>query len=306
MDPLKRYPPTTLDDWDLGLLRRLVTTSAGENDTFDFKKHLDGDGRNIRKAACSFANSDGGFLVFGVLDKGEGESRIAGVTHSREFLADLQRLLAPIEPSLHFAVRDPAIVLHDDRTIPVVHFPRGVRGPHWDPQARTFWRRGKGTAVHMSHEEVRLAFSNHAEKVGRVRLVYLSLIDNWTRLEDIVQPESGNGPLPLTVLDLTLIRAGMGDIQTLLPDLVEPLMRLVRDLDTIATRCAHMSMAANAPMDLRRSIASQHKSDMRFEMRQLYDRVNWLLLELVKRLGFEKIKPRGAFEVPPLTPAWWL
>jgi len=69
--------PGTLDEWDYDRIRQLVIDGYCETDTFDFKptlKHVFGDPKKrdeynerILNIVCAFANTYGGFIVFGIL-----------------------------------------------------------------------------------------------------------------------------------------------------------------------------------------------------------------------------------------------
>ena len=66
--------PESLDGWTLDLVRRLVEHRVFESDCLDLKEMLpaskDDEGkRRLRRTVAAFANSVGGFLVFGVKDE---------------------------------------------------------------------------------------------------------------------------------------------------------------------------------------------------------------------------------------------
>ncbi len=63
--------PNSLDDWDFQLVEKLVKDGLFETDKFDFKERIphknDRSGKaRLEKSACAFANTEGGFLVFGI------------------------------------------------------------------------------------------------------------------------------------------------------------------------------------------------------------------------------------------------
>ena len=64
--------PQTLEDWTLESLTSLVERGF-ESESFDLKERLphpasDKGKRRLRKEVAAFANSAGGFLIFGVAD----------------------------------------------------------------------------------------------------------------------------------------------------------------------------------------------------------------------------------------------
>jgi predicted HTH transcriptional regulator len=70
--------PRTLEEWDYGVIRELVINDYYETDTFEFKpdlkpRHLDQKERDkfnmrIVESVDAFANTFGGFIVFGIED----------------------------------------------------------------------------------------------------------------------------------------------------------------------------------------------------------------------------------------------
>jgi predicted HTH transcriptional regulator len=68
--------PVRLEDWTLGTIKGLLKAGAFENEAFDFKEQLpmpsDKEGKHrLRKSIAAFANSGGGFLIYGIKDDRE-------------------------------------------------------------------------------------------------------------------------------------------------------------------------------------------------------------------------------------------
>jgi hypothetical protein len=299
--------PETLDEWTLEAVRRLTRTGCGENDRFDFKRVLDPvDGPDkseftigLRRSACSFANSRGGFLVFGVSETGRGEDRIVGIPFSRDNGSRLQEKLRTIEPSIVPLIKEPQIDVGNGRALLVAEIPRGTRGPYWDPAERRFVKRGQGTTANMTHDEIRMAYIDHAERVSRLRLVFLSLIDNWLRLESIVKQGDG-GPFVLPTVNLVSIQIYLGEVQALKPELVVPLLELLRELDAIAAHCEHMRALSHAHLKGREEFLRPHRREIQSQMTTLRDQFSWILARCQTEFGFESIKDRQGRTIPPL------
>ena len=89
-------------------MKQLVVDGYHEDDRLDFKEMLhDPDPRHndrILSAACAFANTRGGYLVFGVRDAGDGLDRIVGIPASQENAKHIHDKLKHAEPSLDFYV----------------------------------------------------------------------------------------------------------------------------------------------------------------------------------------------------------
>jgi hypothetical protein len=301
--------PETLAEWNLGVVRALVQSGLSESDRFEFKEMLNPEGKaakekfnsRIRTSACAFANSSGGFFVFGVSEEGRGEKRIVGIPFSRENAATLQAKLQGIEPSILLAAQDPPIPLEGERVILVAEIPRGRRGPHWDPSTRRFVRRGLGATIDMTMAEVRMAFIDQAERIGRIRLIFLSLIDNWIRLERIANQADG-GPFVLPALETAAIKINLGEVQALQPDLVIPLFEILGELDAIEARCQYMRSHAEFSHKGRNEFLTDHRRDIRSSMDPLRQRIEWLLGQLQTAFGFKAVVDRMGRERPPLVP----
>lgn len=69
--------PKSRDEWDYSTVERVVQLHEFEPGQFDYKEVLNptrgpGSGEllnSIRKTACSMANTDGGFILFGIQDR---------------------------------------------------------------------------------------------------------------------------------------------------------------------------------------------------------------------------------------------
>ncbi len=77
--------PPNVNGWTLELIEKLVAQGYLETDFYDFKAELRskevGHNRRLTATACAFANTKGGFIVFGVKDLANGKmtGRIEGI-----------------------------------------------------------------------------------------------------------------------------------------------------------------------------------------------------------------------------------
>jgi hypothetical protein len=107
---------------------------------------------SIRKTACSMANTDGGYILFGILDQKQSgnttEERIKGIPCSGDMLKEFGDKLLGVQPEIHFTASSTPIRLPEtpDQGIFVVHIPRSPRRPHMDETSHIFYRRGHGGA----------------------------------------------------------------------------------------------------------------------------------------------------------------
>src|ERR1051325_3682912 len=93
--------PRTLNEWSLPTIRALLTANCVEDGRFDWKEMfpLDQRGKDrLVRCATSMANAGGGFIVFGVADKGSPEQRIVGVQTDHEFYRQVADQLYRADP----------------------------------------------------------------------------------------------------------------------------------------------------------------------------------------------------------------
>jgi len=159
--------PTRLVDWTLDVILELTKSGRAENDWFDFKSDLQPADKQ-RRAAAAFANSQGGFLIFGVSDS----HQIVGVVR-RELPRDFgNNVREGISPSIEFSVGTP-ISAGSDRLLFVVHIPKSSRAPH-AVKINDAWvflkRTAAGSNDPMTYEEIRLAFQDLEIKRSKLAL----------------------------------------------------------------------------------------------------------------------------------------
>lgn len=124
---------TTLAEITADLVEDLLRSDSDEDIYFDFKEGLDSkDPKSvhaIRKAIASFANTLGGFLFLGVIDKGntnkQGLGRLVGVANATELGKRItQRYLGRdlCIPAVH--IEGPQILSVTGYDVAVVRIPR--------------------------------------------------------------------------------------------------------------------------------------------------------------------------------------
>ncbi|MGO8949899.1 MAG: helix-turn-helix domain-containing protein [Ktedonobacterales bacterium] len=83
-------------------------------------------------ACCAFANSSGGFLVFGVKDASAGptEQRLVGLPVGLDFTEQFGNYPNACEPSVQWTFKNPPIQLASGNVVHVVYVPRSWNAPH--------------------------------------------------------------------------------------------------------------------------------------------------------------------------------
>lgn len=201
--------PERLEDWTYEVVARLAAEGRPETDRYDFKLGLPNP-ENLTKTCCAFANSLGGFLVFGVNQRDAAWS-LDGLELDLEFASKFGKGVRA-DPTIQFV---PPKVLpvagRQDRALYVVHVPRSEVRPHLPSRAedRFFWKRTNTGCERMTLEEVRTEFMGYEERREKLKLLVLELATNLRIIEDYTTQEPrGAFEVPsCTVLDRVLVDA---------------------------------------------------------------------------------------------------
>ena len=85
--------PTKLEDWTLEAIKAVAESGVNENDIYDFKADLQ-PADHQRKGVAAFANTRGGFLIFGVTNDRKLEG-VENIELPRDFGVKLKTGLEP-------------------------------------------------------------------------------------------------------------------------------------------------------------------------------------------------------------------
>jgi hypothetical protein len=207
--------PTQLADWTLEAIRALADSGPMENDVYDFKADLQA-AEHQRKAVAAFANTRGGFLVFGVSN----DRQLTGVAKSelpRDFGSKLTHGLSP-SVSLRFAA---PLRAGDDRIVWVCEVPRSQRGPH-GVLVNDHWvfprRTETGSNVSMNVEEVRSGFAESNLRRSKLRFLRGEFKRLNDRARDVIRADQEDR-------DQITIAYGSGLMEAHLPELFDLIVR---------------------------------------------------------------------------------
>ncbi len=147
--------PETLQEWSLETVKYVAESGIIEDDRFDLKADLQ-PANHQRRVVAAFANTRGGFLVFGVSNSRE----LVGV-ENRELPRDFaNKLHHGLTPSVEYEFGAPMPV-GTASSIYVCHIPPSKRSPHavLESEVCIFLKRTPaGTNQSMSFEEIRACF----------------------------------------------------------------------------------------------------------------------------------------------------
>ncbi len=180
--------PTTLEGWTIEAIEALLERGVFESETFDFKEMLphksDSGGKlRLRKECCAFANSDGGFLIFGVADDRNlrPADRLVGIDPTVELPLQFGEYPQRCTPSIYWIPTARRISDANANLVHIVHIPRSWRAPHVaaDDQRSELWHFPKRTNKGIeptSYEEVRMAFTGYYERQRKLGLLREELV----------------------------------------------------------------------------------------------------------------------------------
>jgi hypothetical protein len=219
--------PRSLNEWTLDSLKRLLDSRSLEAESFDYKSMIphpnDNDGkRRLRDACAAFANSAGGFLVFGVADDARlsTDQRLAGIASGIDFPVQFGNFPSQSNPTVRWEFLNPPLRLPCGNLVHVVWFPKSWNSPHsvGKPEEGLLFpkRTNKGTE-YMSYEEVRMHFLTYYEKRLRLQLLdaeLLALQDSAKRA-CIVEAEKIDSTYSLITFEMGTIETVVADTYTL-------------------------------------------------------------------------------------------
>lgn len=177
--------PEKLTDWSYEIVENMLTKGLFESELFDYKELLPDKSKQseklrLQKLCCAFANSIGGFIVFGVKDDKSliAKDRIVGLDSSTDFPEHFGNYPKNCIPTIYWDFLNPPIILNDSKVLHVVQIPKSIGAPHAVGDNEKGWkfpkRTNKGTEG-MSIEEVRHSFLGFYEKRFKLQLLLSEL-----------------------------------------------------------------------------------------------------------------------------------
>lgn len=205
----------TFKEWTVDDLRSLINNEDfRENQFIDYKRTFDFleavdklqkvKGKNeFRNDVCSFANADGGNLIFGISEKNGIASSIVPILIKNidSFELDLRNILLSIQPSTPNVEFN--FITADDGYVVVVHIEKGFFKPYMIVENQTTFRffiRHGNRKDAMSYSEISNSFLHSAslsEEIKRFRAERLSeLLEDNTGMFGVIQiiPASFTNP----------------------------------------------------------------------------------------------------------------
>lgn len=255
--------PPSLDHWSAQTVEQLLEYGSLEDGEFDFKEMLPDQRNNTEKdrlttVCASFANSKGGFLIFGISDDKSlpPKSRIIGVDPTLDFMLLFDTYPKKCIPSIP-STPHKRLPLENGKVLYVVHIPASPDKVHCVGKAeeglRFPIRRDGGSTSFLGHEDLRARFLNAQSRTSLLPQLVAeleSIRQQATILPFLHMPnrnvgaagEQGQVPVPQEIsLDIVneLMRRGgelYADRQTL-----HDLAQLRREIPVINQHIRHLA-----------------------------------------------------------------
>ncbi len=233
--------PQQLDEWNYDIIQDYVEKGYLETNTFEFKASIKSsnptDNMGIVETTCAFANTEGGFIIFGVEDiRKSDKDRIIGVRNS-DLAKEFGDRISGINPTVDFDFSNPPIKIPGkDTVIFITQIKKSDLRPHIKVDVgKFFFRTNKGNKQ-MSYEQIKQEFLNYEERLNQINLLYIELLSNLTIAENLEEDTSEETTptdigfrTPMYQFDTTVISSIIPKIFTLLSkdkSIIELLIRL--------------------------------------------------------------------------------
>jgi hypothetical protein len=190
-----------LNEWDYETVVTLLRRHEYEPSRFDYKEVLNATGRgrddavrSLRCTVCAMANTDGGYILFGIRDRQHPvaslEDRIVGIPLADDLGKHFGDKVQDIQPEVAVELIPRAISLPGapKMGIFVVHVPASPRRPHMVGSEHRFYRRSEGgTNQLMDFYEVRDQMLYTEERLRKARLFRLQLAQFRSQAQDALR-----------------------------------------------------------------------------------------------------------------------
>jgi len=294
---------SNVDDWDYQLIEKLVKDGFFETDKFDLKEDIphrsDKNSRDrLEKSVCSFANTEGGFLVFGIKDDRSlsYKDRIIGIDSNRDFPREFGDKIANIEPHFYYNFRNPAISIPDSpNVVHVVKIDQSSERPHWTSKRELYFRTNRGNEP-MSYQQVKDSFLGEEQRRQKLRLLFIELLVNMEHCPAMVMSEEHiNEQYSLVTLDSTVLQTLLVDTYPIIianTELVRLLIMIREEINVMNNKIKIFHSEIALPITTRKDIVKSHNEFIKNSVQRLVPLLDRSLEILKEKYGlvnpFEK------------------
>jgi hypothetical protein len=229
-------PFGSVDDWNLEIVRDLLADSTGEPGWYDWKEVLRNrqdpkHNERLCKVACAMANTGGGFIVFGVANKGSApENRIVGIDLDGEEGHDFGQIIDKVRPRIRFSGKP--LSMPSGHGLFVVHVPESGLRPHMSQWDGVFYQRGDGGNTRpMEYQQVRDLMTFTEERRRQMTLLRIEIRQIRDIAKNLQRAVFNERPFTSRVhFDVSGIRPVLANICGMLPsdDLLSTILSIVQ------------------------------------------------------------------------------
>ncbi len=289
--------PKSVGDWTLEVIERLVGQGYLETDYYDFKAELASQDpqhtRRLTNSACAFANTRGGFLVFGVgdLDRPRQE-RIRGIPLSSDLAKDFGDKIRGASPNINFDFSNPPISIKGTKLVLfVVHIPQSEDRPHVTPEGIFYYRTNEGNKQ-MSYEQIRDSFLRYEERRTKVKLLFVELVNLQADVKaTLISPDRASQEYSLTTLETGVVNSLLPDIYSMIhedEELVSDLLMIRRAANIMNTKIRGFHSQMALPIMPKEPIMIRHNQDLQGRIDAVLPIIDRVLKKLEDRYSLKR------------------
>lgn len=218
--------PNKLKDWNFGIVRKLIEEGLFETEKFDFKKDIPHKNDNIgkerlEKSVCAFANTEGGFLIFGIKDDKSlsVDERIIGIDPKRDFPREIGDKIMNVEPLIYYDFKNPPLhIPKNEEIIHIIEIPKSTNRPHITSKKEFYYRTNKGN-VPMNYHQIKNSFVYEERRKEKLKLLIGELLKNkeYAKLAIVPQVEIKKR-IALSFLDQNVLQYILIDAENIIED----------------------------------------------------------------------------------------
>lgn len=255
--------PNDLKDWTYEVIKELVEKKICESDRHDFKNGLP-DPENLTKICCAFANTKGGFVVFGIKDKTDGYE-VLGIDNNKELAHEFGKRINA-EPTIEFSLPKIIQIPNTEKVLAVFYVPISPERPHIpvkNPEKRIFYKRTNKGNDYMTYDEIKMSFQAYTERREKLKLLYIELLSNAELLQrmKIVEKEGQEPTYSLITLDSTIIENLLTELYTILgndKELIKTLLTIRHTIKILNNKTKIFFSQIALPMSNQATIIKEH------------------------------------------------
>jgi len=289
--------PTSVDDWTYELLESLVNRGYLETDYYDFKAEINSKdpkhNKNLTKTACAFANTRGGFIVFGVGDlrKENLGIRLKGIKPSSALAKEFGDKIRGASPNIHFEFSNPPIPhKRSDKVFFVVHIPKSSEGPHVTDGGLFYYRTNEGNKL-MSYQGIKEGFLRYEERRHKMKLLYVELLSISTDANaTIIVPARRSMDYSMVTLEASSLTSLLTDVYSMIQDdskLVQDLLEIRRIVSVINNQIRAFFSSIILPTTNQAGKIHSHNQALDTRVNILLPLINRVLRKLESRYGLK-------------------